>query len=131
MGSKVNNCKVTRIFNKTSEKEKRRKLRNNPTYTEKILWLSLRKKQIHGVRFLRQYSVSYFVIDFYAPKIKLAIEVDGSSHIGNETYDLARQKYIESFNIKVIRFTDEEVSGNTDKVVKKIEKVVLQRLKQI
>ncbi len=120
---------MTIIFNKKSEKEKRRKLRNNPTYTEKVLWLSLRKKQIHGVRFLRQYSVNYFVIDFYAPKIKLAIEVDGSSHIGKEDYDARRQKYIEAFNIEMIRFTDEQVMGNTNNVVKSIEVVVEKRLK--
>jgi len=120
---------MTKIFNKTKEKEKRRRLRNNPTYTEKVLWLSLRKRQILGVRFLRQYGVNYFVIDFYAPKIKLAIEVDGSSHIGKEEYDAERQKYIESFDIKMIRFTDEQVMGNTNNVVKSIEVIVEERLK--
>jgi len=120
---------MTKVFNKKSEKEKRRKLRNNPTYTEKVLWLSLRRKQILGVRFLRQYSVNYFVVDFYAPKIKLAIEVDGSSHIGKEKYDADRQKYIEAFNIKMIRYTDEQVMGNTNNVIKSIEAVVEKRLK--
>ena len=124
----VEGAKMTLIFNKKSEKTKRRKLRNNPTYTEKVLWISLRKKQICGVRFLRQYSVNYFVLDFYAPKIKLAIEVDGSSHIGKEEYDKMRQKYIEEFNIKVIRFTDEQVMGNTNNVVDSIELVVKERL---
>ena len=115
---------MTRIFNKSTEKEKRRNLRNNPTYTEKVLWLLLRKKQIYGIRFLRQYSVNHFIIDFYAPSIKLAIEVDGSSHVGKEDYDKVRQKYIETFGIKVIRFTDEQVLGNTEKVVKEIERIV-------
>jgi len=119
---------MTKIFNKKSEKVKRRKLRNNATYTEKILWISLRRKQICGVRFLRQYSVNHFVIDFYAPKVKLAIEVDGSSHIGKEEYDKARQEYIENFGIEMIRFTDENVIGNTNKVVAEIEKVVKSRL---
>jgi very-short-patch-repair endonuclease len=119
---------MTRIFNRKTEKEKRRNLRNNPTYTEKILWLSLRKKQIHNVRFLRQYSVNHFIIDFYSPKIKLAIEVDGSSHIGREEYDLVRQNYIKTFGIEFIRFTDEQVMGNTVKVVKEIEDVVKYKL---
>ena len=91
---------MTKIFNKKSEEEKRRKLRNSSTYSEKVIWLSLRKKQIHGVRFLRQYSINHFVIDFYAPKINLAIEVDGSSHIGKEEYDSKRQKYIPDFQPK-------------------------------
>ena len=121
---------MTKIFNKKSEKEKRRKLRNNPTYSEKVIWLSLRKKQIHGVRFLRQYSVNNFVIDFYAPKIKLAIEVDGSSHIGKEEYDSSRQRYIESLGIKVIRFSDEQIYGNVNNVVKEIEEITLARMKE-
>lgn len=119
---------MTKIFNKKSEKEKRRKLRNNTTYTEKILWISLRRRQICDVRFLRQYSVNHFVIDFYAPKIKLAIEVDGSSHIGKEDYDKARQEYIEDFGIEVIRFTNENVTKNINKVVAQIEEVVKSRL---
>ena len=122
---------MTRIFNRKTEKEKRRNLRNNPTYAEKILWLSLRKKQIHNIRFLRQYSVDHFIIDFYAPKIKLAIEADGSSHIGKEKYDLERQKYIEAFGIEFIRFTNEQIMGNTEKVVKKIEDVVKYKLSKL
>jgi len=121
---------MTKIFNKKSEKEKRRKLRNNPTYAEKVIWLSLRKKQIHGVRFLRQYSVNNFVIDFYVPKIKLAIEVDGSSHIGKEEYGSSRQRYIESLGIKVIRFSDEQIYGNVNNVVKEIEEITLARMKE-
>ena len=119
---------MTKIFNKKSEEEKRRKLRNSPTYSEKVIWLSLRKKQIHGVRFLRQYSINHFVIDFYAPKINLAIEVDGSSHIGKEEYDSKRQKYIESLGIEVFRFTDEQVFGNVNKVIAQIEKIVSKKL---
>lgn len=119
---------LTKIFNKKSEEEKRRKLRNSSTYSEKVIWLSLRKKQIHGVRFLRQYSINHFVIDFYAPKINLAIEVDGSSHIGKEEYDSKRQKYIESLGIEVFRFTDEQVFGNVNKVIAQIEKIVSKKL---
>lgn len=130
MGSGRNDSKMTRIFNRTTEKEKRRNLRKNSTYTEKVLWLSLRKKQIHGIRFHRQYSINHFIIDFYAPKIKLAIEVDGSSHIGKEEYDKHRQKYIEQFNITFIRFTDEQVMGNTNKIVEEISEVVAEMLEE-
>ena len=129
MGSEKDKFKMTIIFNKTSEKEKRRELRKNQTLAEKTLWMSLRKKQINGIRFLRQYSVNHFVIDFYSPSIKLAIEVDGSSHIGKEEYDKERQNYIESFNIKVIRFTNEQVMGNANKTVEQI-KVEVERRKE-
>ena len=115
---------MTKVYNKKSEQPKRKQLRNNPTYAEKILWLSLRKRQVEGIRFLRQYSVNKFVIDFYAPEIKLAIEVDGCSHIGKEKYDMERQKYIENFNIMVIRFKNEQVIGNPDEVVAEIKAVI-------
>ena len=115
---------MTKVYNKKSEQPKRKQLRNNPTYAEKILWLSLRKRQVESVRFLRQYTVNKFVIDFYAPEIKLAIEVDGCSHTGKEKYDMERQKYIENFNIKVIRFKNEQVIGNPDEVVEEIKAVI-------
>lgn len=115
---------MTEIYNRKSEQNKRRKLRNNPTLAEKILWMSLRKRQILGVRFLRQYSIDKFVMDFYSPEIRLCVEVDGDSHVGMEQYDAARQKYIESFDIKVIRFTNEQVISNPNKVVESIENVV-------
>jgi very-short-patch-repair endonuclease len=68
---------MTNIFNRTDEKDKRRKLRNNMTNAEKLLWERIRRRQIRNKRFLRQFSVGKYVIDFYCPEIKLAIEVDG------------------------------------------------------
>ena len=122
---------MTEIYNRKSEQAKRRELRNNPTLAEKILWMSLRKRQILNVRFLRQYSIDKFVMDFYSPEIKLCIEVDGDSHIGMEEYDAARQRFIESFSIKVIRYKNEEVIGNPNKVVESIEKIVCEMIKDI
>jgi len=120
---------MTEFYNKKSEQTKRRKLRFNATLAEKILWMSLRKRQILGVRFLRQYSIDKFVMDFYSPEIKLCIEVDGESHIGREEYDAARQKYIEYFNIKVIRYNNEQILGNPNKTVESIEDSVRERVK--
>jgi very-short-patch-repair endonuclease len=100
---------MTRHYNKKSEQEKRRVLRSKMTYCEKIVWLHLRKKQL-GYRFLRQYSVDHFVIDFCCPELKLAVELDGNIHEVSEqkVYDKARQKYLEKFGIKFIRIKNEE-----------------------
>jgi len=98
------------------------------TSTEKIVWTHLRKKQL-GCRFLRQYSVDHFVIDFYSPELKLAIEIDGDVHKvpENKEYDKARQKYIEGFGIKFVRIKNEEIFGNADlafeKIIKEIDKL--------
>ena len=76
-----------------------------------------------GYRFLRQYSVDHFVIDFYCPELKLAVEIDGDVHEipKQKDYDKARQKYIEAFGIKFIRIKNEEFLSNPNKVFEKIE----------
>jgi len=116
---------MTKHYNKKSEQEKRRQLRNNMTYCEKIVWLHLRKRQL-GYRFLRQYSVDHFVIDFYCPELKLAVELDGNVHEIPEQkeYDEARQKYLEKFGIQFIRITNEEFLGNPNKAFTRIEKKI-------
>jgi len=116
---------MTKHYNKKSEQEKRRSLRNNMTYCEKIVWLHLKKRQL-GYRFLRQYSVDHFVIDFYCPELKLAVELDGDVHNLPEQkeYDISRQKYLEAFGIKFIRITNEEFLSNPNKAFSKIEKKI-------
>ena len=116
---------MTKHYNKKSEQEKRRQLRNNATYCEKIVWLHLKKRQL-GYRFLRQYSVDHFVIDFYCPELKLAVELDGNVHDIPEqkSYDKVRQKYLEAFGIKSIRIKNEEFLGNPNKAFGRIEKAI-------
>ena len=122
---------MTKHYNKKSEQEKRRLLRSKMTYCEKIVWRQLRKKQL-GYRFLRQYSVDHFVIDFYCPGLKLAVELDGDVHNLPEQrdYDRARQKYLEAFGIKFIRIKNEEFLGNPNKAFSKIEKKIISIVKK-
>ncbi len=95
------------------------------TSCEKLIWMFLRKRQ-YGYRFLRQYSVDEFVIDFYCPKLKLAIESDGSIHNDpdQKEYDKKRQDYLEQFNITFVRITNEELLGNPNKAFGKIEQAI-------
>jgi very-short-patch-repair endonuclease len=117
---------MTKHYNKKSEQDKRRSLRNNMTYCEKIIWLHLRKRQL-GYRFLRQYSVDHFVIDFYCPELKLAVEIDGDVHDKPEQkdYDKARQKYLEKYGIEFVRIKNEEFLANPNKAFSKIEKKII------
>ncbi|MDO5664790.1 MAG: endonuclease domain-containing protein [Bacteroidia bacterium] len=89
----------------------RRKLRKNMTAAETSLWEMIRRKQLNGVRFLRQYSVENFILDFYSPKYKLAIELDDEVH--NEKYqqerDENRTKRLNELEITVLRFENFEV----------------------
>ncbi|MDP3582759.1 MAG: DUF559 domain-containing protein [Ignavibacteria bacterium] len=97
-----------------------RKLRNNSTQTEIFLWNHLKKKQMRGYDFDRQRPIDNYIVDFYCKDLKLAIEIDGESHIGNEKYDHERQKKLESLGVRFLRFEDEVVRYDLDGVVKAI-----------
>ena len=86
------------------------------------MWSRLKQKQLLGCRFRRQYSVGSYVIDFYCPELKLAIEVDGTSHFtdGAEYYDSNRQESIEQLGIKFLRFNNVEVYKNLNGVLEAI-----------
>jgi len=113
---------MEKVFNKGSEKEKRRQLRSDMPPAEKKLWQHLRNKQLLGFRFRRQVSVGKYVVDFYCAEAKLVIEIDGDSHSGNEAYDSARQHFIESFGVRFLRFTNCDISESIEGVVGMIEK---------
>lgn len=88
---------------------------------EVILWSKLKSKGL-DYKFRRQYSVEKFVMDFYCPRLKLAIEVDGDSHFVEdaENRDIERQTIIETFGITFLRFTNKEIYENVDGVLDKI-----------
>ena len=113
------------IFNTSSLKSRRKELRNHATEAEKILWSCLKKSTL-GYKFIRQYSVEGYVVDFYCPKGKLAIEVDGAVHrnLGQKIYDQYRTELLNAWGIKLIRFWNWEVKNNLSQVLHKIELVL-------
>ena len=117
---------MTRFFNKTTEKEKRRLLRKNSSKAEILIWERLKGKQVLGYKFRRQYSVGAYVIDFYCPALKLAVEIDGDSHFQEEAEDndKQRQAFIESFGVRFLRFTNEEVFTNSRGMLEVIRQAV-------
>ena len=84
---------MTKLFNRRADSAKRKILRNNMTRVEKLLWKKIRLRQIDGYKFRRQYSIKGFVLDFYSPQLRLAIELDGDYHYADKQidYDIARQ----------------------------------------
>ena len=106
-------------------KFRRKELRHNKTKEEKFLWASLRRKNL-GYKFTRQYSIGPYILDFYCPKIRLAVELDGAVHSDKDSklYDKEREKYLNSVNIKVIRFWNSEVEENIEKVLERILKFI-------
>lgn len=99
-----------------------RKLRNNGTQTEILLWHELKNKKMKGYDFDRQRPIDDYIVDFYCKDLMLAIEIDGESHIGAEEFDKIRQERLESLGVRFLRFNSMDVFYNLDNVVKEIEK---------
>ena len=100
----------------------RKSLRKNATDAERKLWSKLRNKQLMGFKFHRQYSIQQYILDFYCPEKRLAIELDCSQHAEDKTreYDESRTKELLAHNIKVLRFWNNEVTSNINAVIETI-----------
>src|SRR6516164_5492560 len=108
------------LYNAPEMKDRRRELRKTPTLAERMLWERLRGRRFRGLRFLRQYSVQEFILDFYCPALRLAIEVDGAGHQGEAaTYDRERDAILTAHNIQIVRFWNEQVLGDIDSVLER------------
>jgi very-short-patch-repair endonuclease len=129
VSSKKTIATMNEIFNREDGKNKRRELRRSMSDAEVMLWSRLKRRQLLGCKFRRQYSVGAFVLDFFSAKIKLGIELDGDSHfqIGVREYDQKRQQFIESFGIKIIRILNTEIYQNLDDVLEMIGGEVLMK----
>ncbi len=104
-------------------KNRRKELRNCATDAEKVLWAKLRKSRL-GYKFTRQYSVGPYVLDFYCPQFRFAIELDGNVHNNPDVkiYDKERGEYLKSRDILTIRFWNSEITSDTEKVLYIIKK---------
>ncbi len=103
-------------------KQPSRQLRNNMTDAERYLWAKIRMKQLKGYQFYRQKPIGDYIVDFFCPRAKLVIEVDGGQHASNETaqYDKIRDEYMRSLGLRVLRFTNTEVMVNIEGVIERI-----------
>ena len=68
-----------------------REMRKKPTPAEAKLWQRLRRKQVRGIKFRRQFAIDRFITDFCSPAVRLIIEVDGSIHNQQQEYDAIKQ----------------------------------------
>ncbi len=109
-------------YNIPKLKKRRQSLRSSLSKAEIILWKRLSGKQMLGCKFRRQYSVDQYILDFYCPKLKLAVEVGGDPHffLGAAVHDKERQEHIEKYGIRFPSFTDTDVCENIDDVCEAI-----------
>lgn len=112
----LNNKKILEPF--------RKNLRNNLTPAEAALWGYLKGKQMEGRKFRRQHSFGNYILDFYCPSEKLAIELDGEHHFTVEgaAYDLERTRFLNAHGISVIRFENKLVFERLEFILDEIKK---------
>ena len=105
-----------------------RELRKNMTREERHLWYDFLRD--FPVRFIRQKIIGNYIVDFYCPKAKLVIELDGSQHYENENIekDRKRTEFLESYGIVVIRIANNELNRNFEGVCCYIENIAMQRM---
>ena len=105
-----------------------RELRSSMTDAEIKLWSKLRRKQLHSLQFCRQKSIGNFIVDFYCPKARLVIEVDGGQHYQERgmARDAARDSYLRGLGLEVIRFSTRDVLYNLEGVIA----VIVERLER-
>ena len=92
------------------------------TESERLIWSKLRCKQLKNLQFYRQKIIGDYIVDFYCPKAKLIIEIDGGQHYmetGIEK-DKKRDDYLDRLDLKILRFSDKEVFENLKGVIEEI-----------
>ena len=113
---------MLRLHNRKHLKSIRKHLRNKSTAAEATLWNILKKSQVGGYKFRRQHSIKSFVVDFYCPALKLAIELDGEPHadLQNIMRDSDRDEKLEQHGITVKRYENRWVFEYPEVIVQDI-----------
>ena len=114
-------------------KEVARQLRKRLTAAERIMWTKLRNKMFLGKKFLRQHPIfceyagkpTFFIADFYCHEHRLVIEVDGKSHDNQNEYDELRTLLIDTKEIRVVRFKNEEIEHDLPVLLEQLRKILL------
>jgi len=117
-GQKVSDTKV----------ELMRELRREMTPEEKLLWARVRGNRLVGLHFRRQQLIHGFVADFYCHAAGVVVEVDGGVHDDQVEYDAARDLAFTTLGLLVMRFRNEEVTGEMDTVLHKIATTCAERI---
>jgi very-short-patch-repair endonuclease len=106
--------------------EKAHALRQSMTKAEKVLWNELKNRKFLGLKFRRQHPIHQFIGDFNCHEKKLIIEVDGGIHDEEESneHDLNRTAELDRLGISVIRFRNEQIFNQIDRVLLELEKYV-------
>jgi very-short-patch-repair endonuclease len=114
-GQRVEKAKVFRA----------KQLRREMTPAERVLWDHLRGNRLGGIHFRRQQVIDGFIVDFYCHAAALIVEVDGPVHADQADYDAERDCILSGRGLRIVRFSNEQVTGGTAEVLRQIESLCL------
>ncbi|NWF88095.1 MAG: endonuclease domain-containing protein [Ignavibacteriaceae bacterium] len=111
--------------------ERAREMQSNSTKGEIKFWCELLRNKKSGYQFYRQKIIHHYIVDFYCAKLKLVVEIDGTSHNGKEEYDKERESVLKSLELKVLHFNDLMVLNNFHLVEKNFKEQITIREKEL
>jgi len=112
-------------------KKHARMMRNNSTKGEIKFWCELLRNKKSGYQFYRQKSILNYIVDFYCAKLKLVVEIDGTSHIDKEGYDKSRDENLKTLGLKILRYDDLQVIYNFEMIEKQFHIDINTRAKEL
>ena len=117
---------MPKILYKSYLKPLARQLRSNMTDSELLLWSRIRRRQILDIQFYRQRSIGNYIIDFFAPRVRLVIELDGGQHFDEEYIkkDQIRDAYLKNLGLRVLRFDNDQVMRSLEEVLEEIYRTI-------
>lgn len=118
---------MPKIFNRREFKRLRRRLRNEGTPAEAVLWNYLKGRRFLGYKFRRQQSIGRYIVDFYCPTLKLVVEVDGDTHYEADyaEKDKRRDEWLRHLGLRVMRIRNDEVRGDPLGVLEQLKAEIL------
>ena len=103
-----------------------KKLRQQATDAERMLWKYLRAHRMEGYKFQRQVVIEPYIVDFVCLEARLIVEADGGQHLEQVEGDLKRSLFLESLGYKVVRFWNHEILGDIDTVRERIHRSLIE-----
>jgi very-short-patch-repair endonuclease len=91
-----------------------------------LFWIQVTKRGFHKIDFDRQKVIGNYIVDFYMKKLRLIIEIDGSSHIGKEDYDLERERFLVSLGLRMYRISVFDIMRNMHRVIEDLENFIVE-----
>lgn len=106
-----------------------RKMRREPTPAEQAMWTLLRHRRLSGFKFRRQHPFGPYILDYYCPRSRIAVELDGDSHASEEGMrsDEERERLLTENGIAILRFWNDEVHADSEAVLGRIVEVCTSR----